>query len=208
MTLASIHKCFMAAWLIVFRLLYAMYSKCLHAANTVGAAESWNIGSGGAGMLLQFQWGSSGAGQEHLKWNRNKRHCLATDSIKSGAEKLCMELPHTVYTHTQMLPVPASMQVLPQHFRHIHVYILINSVCYYIYVPAVLAPDHGNESYTDYNRVYRCIYLPAILAPGRTRVTWILEGFPPTRMTSGIAVMISWRGLPFALTGRRPHVSW
>ena len=62
MTLASIHKRFMATWLIVFRLLYAMYSMCLHAcifhnlsANTVGAAESWNIGSGGAGMLLQFQ---------------------------------------------------------------------------------------------------------------------------------------------------------
>ena len=75
-----------------------------------------------------------------------------------------------------------------------HTCIYIDQQCMlllYIYVPAVLAPDHGNESYTDYNRVYRCIYLPAILAPGRTRVTWILEGFPPTRMTSGVAVMIS-----------------
>ena len=108
MTLASIHKRFMATWLIVFRLLYAMYSMCLHAwifhnlsAITVGAAESWNVGSGGAGMLLQFQWGSSGAGQEHLKWKRNKRHPLATDNIKSGAEKLCMELPHTVYMQSR-----------------------------------------------------------------------------------------------------------
>ena len=148
---------------------------------TVGAAESWDIASGGAGMLLQSQWGSSGAEQEHLEWNKNKKHPLPT-----GTEN-----------HKMYLSWPPSSTLDCDIYAHIDV---VRASC----VPRYQVPPQTLLT----NSVYCYIYLPAILAPGRSSVTLILEGFPPTRITPGVAVMISWRGLPFALTGRGPHVSW
>lgn len=90
----SIHKCFTVSHMVdCVRLLYTMYrtyNTILHNLGviTVGAAESWDTASGGAGMLLQSQWGSSGAGQEHLEWNRNTIHPLPTGTENHNVFKL------------------------------------------------------------------------------------------------------------------------
>ena len=185
----SIHKCFTVSHMVdCVRLLYTMYrtyNTILHNLGviTVGAAESWDTASGGAGMLLQSQWGSSGAGQEHLEWNRNTIHPLPTGTENHNVFKLAAifyyRLRHTCthrYCQSQLCSQVPGTCTSSEFWLH--------------YWPIVY------------------IYLPAILAPGCTRVTLIMEGFPPTRTTPGVAVIISWRGLPFALTGSGPHVSW